>query len=83
MNRMLTFLCISCFLACSGYIGLSDGFAQGTAQGISLKDDVTMADTMRSNGKIYVVLVVVLIIQAGIFLMLWNLDRKISKLEKS
>lgn len=40
------------------------------------------AGTMRSNGKIYVVVAVVVIILAGLFLYLVNLDRKITKLEK-
>ncbi len=37
---------------------------------------------MRSNGKIYVVVTVVLIILIGLLLYLFRLDRKISKLEK-
>ena len=41
-----------------------------------------MADTMRSNGKIYVVVVVLATIFAGIFAYLIMLDRKITKLEK-
>lgn len=41
-----------------------------------------MADTMRSNGKIYVVVTVLATIFAGIFAYLVYLDRKISKLEK-
>lgn len=41
-----------------------------------------MADTMRSNGKIYVVVTVLASIFAGIFAYLVYLDRKISKLEK-
>ena len=41
-----------------------------------------MADTMRANGKIYVVVVVLATIFAGIFAYLVILDRKISKLEK-
>jgi CcmD family protein len=41
-----------------------------------------MADTMRSNGKIYVVVIVLATIFAGIFAYLVSLDRKISKLEK-
>jgi len=41
-----------------------------------------MADTMRSNGKIYVVVTVLATIFAGIFAYLVILDRKISKLEK-
>jgi hypothetical protein len=42
----------------------------------------TMADTMRSNGRIYVVIAVVLTILAGLILYVFRLDRKISKLEK-
>jgi uncharacterized membrane protein len=41
------------------------------------------ADMMRSNGKIYVVVGVVVTILLGLFLYVLNLDRKISKLEKS
>lgn len=42
-----------------------------------------MADTFRSNGKIYVVVAVLLTILIGIILYLIRLDRKISKLEKN
>lgn len=38
---------------------------------------------MYSNGKIYVVMAVVILIVAGLFLYLFRLDKKISKLEKS
>jgi CcmD family protein len=38
---------------------------------------------MRSNGKIYVVVTVVLIILIGLLLYLIRLDRKISRLEKN
>ena len=44
---------------------------------------VEMADTFRSNGKIYVVVAVVLTIFAGIILYLIRLDRKLTKLEKN
>ncbi|HEY0298519.1 MAG TPA: CcmD family protein [Arachidicoccus sp.] len=40
------------------------------------------ADFMNSNGKIYVVVAVVLLILIGLFLYLFSLDKKISKLEK-
>jgi CcmD family protein len=40
------------------------------------------ADLMRSNGKIYVVIAVVVVIVLGIFIYLLNLDKKISRLEK-
>jgi CcmD family protein len=39
-------------------------------------------DFMNSNGKIYVVLAVVVIIVLGLFLYLFNLDKKIKKLEE-
>jgi len=41
-----------------------------------------MADTMRSNGKIYVVVVVLATIFAGIFAYLVYLDRKMTRIEK-
>jgi CcmD family protein len=40
------------------------------------------ADVMRSNGKIYVVIAVVLTILVGLFFYVFSLDRKISRLEK-
>jgi len=39
-------------------------------------------DVMRSNGKIYVVVAVVVTILLGLFFYVFSLDRKISKLEK-
>lgn len=45
-------------------------------------NDVQMADTMRSNGKIYVVVAVIITIFAGIIIYLIRLDRKLTKLEK-
>lgn len=43
---------------------------------------VAMADMMRSNGRIYVVVAVMLTILAGLILYIVRLDRKITKLEK-
>lgn len=51
-------------------------FAQGTKK-------VEMADAMRSNGKIYIVVAVCLTILTGLFLYVLMLDRKISAFEKS
>jgi ABC-type amino acid transport system permease subunit len=45
--------------------------------------EVKMADAMKENGKIYVVIAVILTILAGLVLYLVRLDRKISKLEKN
>ncbi|WP_118976185.1 CcmD family protein [Taibaiella koreensis] len=42
-----------------------------------------MADTFRSSGKIYVVLLVICTIFAGIILFLVFLERKIKKLERN
>jgi hypothetical protein len=52
------------------------------SQAHSTTDTVDMADTMRSNGKIYVVIAVILTIFAGIIIYLIRLDRKMTKLEK-
>jgi hypothetical protein len=41
-----------------------------------------MADFMRSSGKIYVVVAVVVTILIGLFIYLISVDRKITKLEK-
>lgn len=44
--------------------------------------DAQMATGMRSNGMIFVVIGVILIILAGLFFYLIQLDRKIKRLEK-
>lgn len=46
------------------------------------QNEVDMADTMRSNGKIFVIVAIILIVLAGLILYLFLLDRKISRLEK-
>ena len=46
------------------------------------QEPVEMADIMRSNGKIYVVVTVAAIVMAGLLVYLVMLDRKISALEK-
>jgi uncharacterized membrane protein len=40
-------------------------------------------DLMRSNGKIYVVVAVILLILSGLFFYVWRLDKKITKLENN
>ena len=42
----------------------------------------TPTDFMHSNGKRYVVVLVVIVILSGLFIYLISLDRKISQLEK-
>jgi hypothetical protein len=46
------------------------------------QNQVEMADNLRSEGKIYVVVAIVLIVLAGLILYLFLLDKKIKKLEK-
>jgi uncharacterized membrane protein len=65
-KKMVLF--IACFL-CSAV-----SFAQNNQSGTN--------ELMRSNGKIYVVVAVCLTILAGLFLYVFLIDRKISKLEK-
>jgi CcmD family protein len=50
--------------------------AQGTASGPD------MADVMRSNGKIYVVVAVLTVIFIGIVIYMISLDMKLKRLEK-
>lgn len=47
------------------------------------QQNVEMADTFRSNGKIYVVVLVICTIFAGIILFLVFLERKIKRLERN
>jgi uncharacterized membrane protein YcjF (UPF0283 family) len=44
--------------------------------------EVEMADTFRADGKIYVVVAMVLIILVGFFVYLILVDRKLSRIEK-
>lgn len=53
-----------------------------SAVGHAQEKEVQMGDMMRSNGRIYVVVAVVLTILIGLVLYMMRLDKKISKLEK-
>ena len=48
---------------------------------LSFGQSVEMADTMRSEGKIYVVVAVLVLILTGLIAMLLNTDRKVKNLE--
>jgi hypothetical protein len=52
-------------------------------QAQELNTDSGLATTMRSNGKIYVVVAVALTVMIGLIAYLVSVDRKITKLEKS
>lgn len=47
------------------------------------QSDVEMADQLRAEGKIYIVVIVILIIITGLFFYLIRLDRKLTKLERN
>ena len=51
-------------------------------QNIFAQQDVAMADKLREDGKIWVVVGVIAVVFAGIIVYLVSLDRKISKIEK-
>jgi CcmD family protein len=50
--------------------------------GMAQNNNVEMADLMRSNGRIYVVVAVVSTILTGLLLYMFRLDRKLTRLEK-
>ncbi len=43
---------------------------------------IEMADTLRNNGKIYIVVICIVIILVGLLVYLFNLDRRLKMLEK-
>lgn len=61
---------------------LSLVFLSAYCQAQSSTETVEMADTLRSNGKIYVVVAVLSLIFLGIIIFLITMDRRVSKLEK-
>ena len=46
------------------------------------QQEVEMADTLRSEGKIYVVVAIMLVIFVGLIGYLFLMDRKVTRLEK-
>lgn len=73
MNK-LRYLFLFLFQIISGVAAIAQ------AGGITKKEEPS--DFMMSNGKLYVVVAVVVLILLGLFAYLFNLDKKISKLEK-
>ena len=61
---------LSCLFMLSFFVGIA-------------QEKTEMADTMRSNGRIYVVVAVVVTILLGLILYLVRLDRKMTRLEKN
>ena len=52
-----------------------------TSAGLFAQEEVPMADGMRSEGKIYVVVAIALVILLGLVGYLFMLDRKVTKVE--
>jgi len=48
----------------------------------ALAQEAEMAEGFRAEGKIYVVLGVILILLAGLFVYIFRIERKLKKLEK-
>lgn len=46
------------------------------------QEKVEMADQLRSDGKIYVVVAIIIIILIGLFVYLFAMDKKVKNLEK-
>jgi K+-transporting ATPase A subunit len=49
---------------------------------VAMAQEPEMADTMRSEGKIYVVVSIVLVVVVGLIVYLFLLDRKVTRLEE-
>ena len=47
------------------------------------QEPVPMADGMRAEGKIYVVVAIILVILGGLLVYLFRMDKKITRLEKN
>ena len=57
-------------------------FAMCTSVAVGQTPNSSMENLMRSNGRIYVVIAVILTILGGLLFYLVRLDRKISRMEK-
>jgi len=68
-KRIISLIFVTIFL-----LTAVTGFAQ---------DKVEMADAMRSNGKIYVVVAVCVTLLIGLFIYVALVDKKISRFEKN
>ncbi len=53
-----------------------------TLQLFAQDNGVEMADSLRSNGKIYVVVICIVIILVGLLAYLFSIDKRLKKIEK-
>lgn len=75
--KLFKILAVWCFILCA-----TAGIQTVQAQAAPDQTNVEMADTLRQDGKIYVVVAVLATVLGGILIYLVSLDRKVSKLEK-
>ncbi len=71
--RKISFLSLIMFVLCSVLV---------TAQTPASSQPLEMADKMRSNGMIYVVVGCLVIILVGLLVYLITIDRKVTRVEK-
>ncbi|TSD67114.1 CcmD family protein [Inquilinus sp. KBS0705] len=57
-------------------------FVMSFVSAFAQTQSVEMADSFRSSGKIYVVIATIVIIFIGLAIYLFNIDRRLKKLEK-
>lgn len=75
MNKLTNILLLATWLLSSlPAVAQEKGDATTTSQ-------VEMADAFRADGKIYVVVAIVIIVLAGLFVYLFLMDRKLKRLE--
>ncbi len=79
--KIVRILALLCFLL-STALGTQPVQAQPAQTETTAGPEVEMADTLRQDGKIYVVIVVLLTVLAGLIFYLVSIDRKVGKLEK-
>ncbi|MFT2007221.1 CcmD family protein [Pontibacter sp. 13R65] len=76
----LWFLLLGTWLGAGATVQAQPAQSEGTT--IIAEPEVEMADVLRRDGKIYVVVVVILTLLGGVLIYLISLDRKVSKLER-
>lgn len=77
MNR-ISIIAFSIFSFISGNLLAQDGITEEDYTNYS----VEMADGLRSNGKIYVLVIIIMILLSGLFLYLYKTEQKLGKIEK-
>ncbi len=63
-------------------LSLAPSNARQTQENNTSASSVEMADTFRQEGKIYVVVAVILLIFGGFIIYVISIDKKVSRLEK-